>query len=133
MEAHRSDATCAACHTRMDPLGFGLENYDAVGAWREKDGGFAIDASGALPDGRRFAGPVELASLLQGDREEFVAAFTSKLLTYALGRGLERYDRATVKAIAAGSAQDQYRFSRIVLEIVKSLPFNSRRPERTPS
>ena len=130
LEAHRTDATCAACHSRMDPLGFGLENYDAVGGWRDKDGGFAIDASGALPDGRSFKGPGELASLLQGDREAFALAFTSKLLTYGLGRGLERYDRPTVKAIAAQAAGDDYRFSRIVLEIVKSLPFQSRRAER---
>jgi hypothetical protein len=129
MEAHRSDATCAACHTRMDPLGFGLENYDAIGGWRDKDGGFAIDASGALPDGRRFSGPGELAGILQADRGEFAVALTSKLLIYALGRGLERYDRPTVKAIAAKAAEDDYRFSRIVLEIVKSLPFQSRHPE----
>jgi hypothetical protein len=129
MEAHRSDATCAACHTRMDPLGFGLENYDAVGGWRDKDGGVAIDASGTLPDGRRFSGPGELAGILQADRGEFALAFTSKLLIYALGRGLERYDRPTVKAIATKAAEDDYRFSRIVLEIVKSLPFQSRRPE----
>jgi len=130
LEAHRSDTTCSACHSRMDPLGFGLENYDAVGRWRDKDGGFAIDASGALPDGRSFKGPGELASLLQADREEFALAFTSKLLTYALGRGLERYDRATVRSIAAHAAEDEHRFSRVVLEIVKSLPFQSRRAER---
>ena len=97
---------------------------------RDKDGGFAIDASGALPDGRSFQGPGELASLLQGDREAFALAFTSKLLTYGLGRGLERYDRPTVKAIATQAAGDDYRFSRIVLEIVKSLPFQSRRAEK---
>jgi mono/diheme cytochrome c family protein len=133
LEAHRSDATCAACHSRMDPLGFGLENYDAVGAWRERDGGSAIDASGSLPDGRSFKGPAELAAILKADREEFARGFTAKLLTYALGRGLERYDRPTVKAIAARAAAGEYRFSSVVLEIVKSLPFQRRWPERAAS
>ena len=129
LEAHRADTTCAACHSRMDPLGFGLENYDAVGGWREKDGAFAIDSTGSLPDGRGFKGPNELAAILESDREEFVRGFTAKLLTFALGRGLERYDGPTVKAIAARSAADDYRFSSLVLEIVKSLPFRERRPE----
>jgi hypothetical protein len=132
LEAHRTDATCAACHSRMDPLGFGLENYDAVGGWREKDGTFAIDASGALPDGRRFGGPAELAGLLQADRDEFALAFTGKLLTYSLGRGLERYDRPTVKQIAVRAREDDYRFSRLVLEVARSLPFQSRRAEQKP-
>jgi hypothetical protein len=116
----------------MDPLGFGLENYDAVGGWREKDGTFAIDASGALPDGRRFGGPAELAGLLQADRDEFALAFTGKLLTYSLGRGLERYDRPTVKQIAVRAREDDYRFSRLVLEVARSLPFQSRRAEQKP-
>ena len=129
LEAHRANTTCAACHSRMDPLGFGLENYDAVGGWREKDGAFAIDAAGSLPDGRGFKGPTELAAILESDREEFVRGFAAKLLTFALGRGLERYDGPIVKAIAARSAADDHRFSSLVLEIVKSLPFRERRPE----
>jgi mono/diheme cytochrome c family protein len=129
LEAHRSDAICAACHSRMDPLGFSLENYDAIGGWREKDGATAIDASGKLPDGRAFNGPAELATILKADHEEFARGFTAKLLTYALGRGLERYDRPTVKAIAARAAKDDYRFSALVVEIVGSLPFQMRRPE----
>jgi hypothetical protein len=133
LEAHRAEPTCAACHSRMDPLGFGLENYDAVGGWREKDGAFAIDAAGTLPDGRGFKGPNELAVILETDREEFVRGFAAKLLTFALGRGLERYDGPTVKTIAARSAADDYRFSSLVLEIVKSLPFKERRPEGPPS
>ena len=97
LEQHRKNPTCAACHARMDPLGFGLENFDAVGAWRTKDGKIAIDATGSLPDGRSFSGPQGLKSILMADRDAFAACVTSKLLTYALGRGLERYDASTVK------------------------------------
>jgi hypothetical protein len=126
MEAHRANATCAACHQRMDPLGFGLENFDAVGAWRTQDGKFPVDATGALPDGRKFDGPVELKGILRQDGDAFTRALTEKLLTYALGRGLERYDRPTVKAVARRVAEGDYKFSVLVLEIVKSLPFQMR-------
>jgi hypothetical protein len=128
LQEHRKDPTCASCHRRMDPLGFGLENFDAVGAWRTMDGKFPVDASGTLPDGREFKGPQELLTILAEDREAFSRAITSKLLTYALGRGLERYDTKTVRAIAARLPAHQYRFSSLVLEIVRSLPFQSRRP-----
>jgi hypothetical protein len=114
----------------MDPLGFGLENFDAVGAWRTMDGKLPIDSAGVLPDGRKFNGPDELRAILSSDRDAFARALTSKLLTYALGRGLERYDTKTVKAIAAALPASDYRFSALVLEIVKSLPFQSRRPSR---
>lgn len=127
LEIHRKDAICASCHRRMDPLGFGLENFDAVGAWRSFDGKFPIDASGRLPDGETFTGPVELASILTEAREPFARSLTSKLMTYALGRGLERYDTRTVKAIASRLPARDYRFSALVLEIVNSLPFQSRR------
>ena len=127
LEEHRKNPTCASCHRRMDPLGFGLENFDAVGAWRTMDGKLPIDASGSLPDGRTFKGPEELRKILVSDREAFTRALTSKLLTYALGRGLERYDSKTVKQIAARLPARQYRFSALVLEIVNSLPFQSRR------
>jgi hypothetical protein len=127
LEAHRKDPTCAACHRRMDPLGFGLENFDAVGAWRTMDGKFPIDASGYLPDGDEFVGPEELRVILKGQREAFAKCLTSKLLTYALGRGLERYDNRTVKAIAARLPAQQYKFSALVIDIVNSLPFQSRR------
>ena len=133
MEAHRTDATCAACHQRMDPLGFGLENYDAIGAWRAQDGAFPIDASGKLPDGRAFGGPMEMKTILKGDRDAFAVAITEKMLTYALGRGLERYDRRTVKAIARRLAERQFRFSALVDEVVKSTPFQMRRGDRTSS
>ncbi|MGH9310006.1 MAG: DUF1592 domain-containing protein [Vicinamibacterales bacterium] len=127
LEAHRKNPTCASCHRRMDPLGFGLENFDAVGSWRFTDGKFPIDATGQLPDGRTFTGPEELMKILRADKDAFARAVTSKLLTYALGRGLERYDTRTVKQIASRLPAEEYRFSALVLEIVKSLPFQSRR------
>ena len=130
LEEHRKNPTCASCHRRMDPLGFGLENFDAVGAWRTQDGNFPIDASGTLPDGRTFTGPEELMDILKADRDVFARALTSKLLTYALGRGLERYDARTVREIATRLPEHDYRFSGLVLEIVKSLPFQSRQPWR---
>jgi Protein of unknown function (DUF1588)/Protein of unknown function (DUF1585)/Protein of unknown function (DUF1592) len=132
LQAHRNNATCAACHRRMDPLGFGLENFDAVGAWRTMDGKFAIDASGALPDGRTFGGPDELRRILAADRSAFAQALTSKLLIYALGRGLERYDTQTVKSIASRLPAHDYRFSGLVLEIVNSQPFQLRRGAQAP-
>jgi hypothetical protein len=133
MDAHRRGATCVACHSRMDPLGFGLENYDAIGAWRARDGEYPIDPSGKLPDGRTFRGPEEMKAILKGDRDVFARCVTEKMLTYALGRGLERYDKATVKAIADRLAARQYRFSALVEEIVKSRPFQMRRAERVKS
>jgi hypothetical protein len=133
MEAHRTNPTCASCHVRMDPLGFGLENYDAIGAWRTQDGKFPIDPAGALPDGRRFHGPEELKAILKQDREAFAQGLTEKLLTYALGRGLERYDKKTVRAIAGRLPAHDYRFSALVLEIVQSLPFQMRNGDRSPS
>ena len=130
LEQHRANPTCASCHARMDPLGFGLENFDAIGAWRTRDGKFAIDATGTLPDGRSFNGPRELKAILRADRDSFAEGLTEKLLTYALGRGLERYDRPTVKQITKRLAADDYRFSTLVLEIVKSMPFKMRRGEQ---
>jgi mono/diheme cytochrome c family protein len=132
MEAHRANPTCAACHRRMDPLGFGLENYDAIGAWRTTEGAFPIDASGALPDGRSFDGPAELRAILSADREDFTRALASKLLTYGLGRGLERYDRPAVRGIVKALPSYEYRFSGLVLEVVNSLPFQMRRGAHAP-
>lgn len=127
LEEHRKNATCAACHARMDPLGFGLENFNAIGQWRTQDGKFPVDSSGTLPDGRSFKGPQELKVILKGDRDAFARGLTEKLLTYALGRGLERYDRPVVKKIVARAAMNDYRFSSLALEIVNSLPFQYRR------
>jgi hypothetical protein len=130
LEAHRANATCAACHKRMDPLGFSLENFDAIGKFREQDGKWPIDASGVLPDGRSFVGAHGLRSVLRQDQDAFAACVTEKMLTYALGRGLERYDRRSVRAIVASLRQSDYRFSALVLGIVQSLPFRERREEK---
>lgn len=132
LEAHRKNPTCAACHARMDPLGFGLENFDAIGQWRVNDGKIAIDASGSLPDGRNFRGPDGLKGILNGNRAAFASCVSTKLLTYALGRGLERYDHATVNTITKHAAVNNYRFSSLVLDIVASRPFQMRRGDRTP-
>jgi hypothetical protein len=115
----------------MDPIGLGLENFDAVGNWREKDGKSPIDASGTMPDGRTFNGPVELAKMLRADGDTFARAVTEKMMIYALGRGLESYDRPALKKIASGVAAGQYRFSSLVLEVVKSLPFQMQKGERS--
>lgn len=131
LEEHRKNATCASCHSRMDPLGFGLENFDAIGSWRAQDGQQPIDSSGTLPDGRSFKGARELKVILQADRNAFAECLTEKLLTYALGRGLERYDKPTIKKIAGNVAASDYRFSSLVLEIVNSMPFQKRRGEKT--
>ena len=117
----------------MDPLGFGLENFDAVGGWRTKDGDFPIDASGVLPSGKSFQGPAELKTLLNEDRAAFVRGMTEKLLTYSLGRGLERYDKPVLAAIASKLPSRNYQFSALVLEIVNSLPFQMRRAVETPA
>jgi len=129
LEAHRINPSCAACHQRMDPLGFALENFDAVGAWRDKDGKWPIDTSAKTPDGRAFEGPEGLRAVLRDKEDAFAACVADKLLTFALGRGLERYDRRTVKAIARTIAREDYRFSALVTEIVRSLPFQRRREE----
>lgn len=129
MEQHRSNTVCASCHTRMDAIGFGLENYNAVGAWRSKDGKFDIDSTGTMPNGKSFQGPAELRRILAEDRDEFARCLTEKMLTYALGRGLERYDRPAVRDIVAKLSKDDYRMSTLILGIVNSLPFQMRRAE----
>ncbi len=130
LEQHRKSPVCASCHARMDPLGFSLENYDAVGAWRTQDGKFPIDPSGTLPNGKSFKTADELIGILQAEKLAFTEALTEKLLIYALGRGIERSDRPAVKTIVTNVAAHQYRFSNLVLEIVKSLPFQKRRGEK---
>lgn len=132
MEQHRANPICSSCHARMDPIGFSLENYDGVGKWRKEDGGSSIDASGKLPGGIQFQGPAGLKKLLLANyRDDFVATVTEKLLTYALGRGLEYYDRPAVRSITRQAAKDNYRISALVAEVVKSKPFQMRRtPEQ---
>jgi hypothetical protein len=128
MELHRASPACASCHVRMDPLGFALENFDAIGRWRTTgEGGTPIDASASLPDGSRFEGPSGLQRFLVERQEEFVRTVTEKLLTYALGRTSEYYDAAAVRKIAREAAANRYRWSSIVLGIVNSTPFQMRR------
>jgi mono/diheme cytochrome c family protein len=129
LEAHRQNAVCASCHRNMDPLGFGLENYDAIGRWRDADGQFPIDASGALPSGERFATAGEMRALLLLQLPQFSRTLTEKMLTYALRRGLKPYDRRTVETIHRAVESDKYRFRTLVHQIVKSLPFQARRGE----
>jgi hypothetical protein len=127
LEQHRADATCAVCHDPMDPIGFGLENYDAVGAWRTSDGGFPIDATGTLPDGSSFDGPAQLIAVLKTRSDIFARNLSEKMLTYALGRGLESYDAPAVERIRKNLAAGGYRFSALVSAIVTSRPFQMRR------
>ena len=129
LEKHRSNAVCASCHNRMDTLGFGLENYDAIGRWRTKDGKFDIDVSGTFPNGKAFTTPAEMRTHLRGDLPDFARCLTEKMLTYALGRGLERYDRRTVEEIDRKLDAAGYPFQTMVYEIARSLPFQSRRGE----
>ena len=129
LEKHRSNALCASCHSRMDVLGFGLENYDAVGKWRTLDGKFPVDSSGTLPSGKSFSSPAELRVLLKEELPDFARCLTEKMLTYSLGRGLEHYDRKTVDEIDQELAASGYQFQKLIQEIVQSLPFQSRRGE----
>jgi mono/diheme cytochrome c family protein len=129
MEQHRANPACAGCHAQMDPLGFALENFDAIGRWRTTSGAAntPIDASGVLPDGAKFNGPAELRKILLDRREEFVRTVTDKLLTYALGRGIEYYDAPAVRKIVREAAPGDYRWSALILGVVKSTPFQMRR------
>jgi hypothetical protein len=127
MERHRAQASCAVCHSRLDPLGFGLENYDGVGGWRDRDGGTPVDASGTLPSGESFRGPAELKAILRARSREFARCLTEKMLTYALGRGLEESDRCAVDRIVKEIEAHDYRFSAIIRGIVASDPFLKRR------
>jgi hypothetical protein len=128
-EEHRKNPACATCHKVMDPLGFALENFDGIGEWRIKEPGGAIDASGQLADGTPVDGPVTLRRALLSQPQQFVRTMTEKLLTYALGRGLEYYDMPTVRAIARDAATEQYRFSSLIAGIVKSVPFQMKRAQ----
>ena len=129
MESHRSEALCASCHSKMDPLGFALENYDAVGKWRTQDGKFPVDASGKFPDGKEFNGSAQMKSLLIGNMPEFTRCVTEKMLTYALGRGVESFDRLTVQNVVRDTAQHDYKLQSLILAIVHSAPFQQRRGE----
>ena len=129
MEQHRSNAVCASCHARMDTLGFALETYDGIGRWRTKDGDMPIDASGVLPNGKALSGPAELRAVLKEDLPEFARTVTEKSLTYALGRGLERFDRITVNRILDQVEATGYGFRDLVHEVIRSPAFQMRRGE----
>lgn len=129
LEAHRTNPVCASCHSRMDPFGLALEPFDAIGGIRSHDGLELIDASATLPDGTAFVGPAGVREYLLGSEERFVATLAKKLLTYGLGRGLEDYDPPAVRRIVKSAAEDDYRWSSIVLGIVESVPFQMRRSE----
>ena len=119
MEAHRKNPACANCHAKMDGLGFGLENFDALGGFRTKDGDSLIDSSGELPGNVKFTGPTELKTVLLSKKDLFARCLTEKLMTYALGRGLEFYDRRAVDAITTALAKNDYKFSALVTELAK--------------
>jgi cytochrome c553 len=127
LERHRADPACASCHAKMDPLGFSLEQYDAIGHFRTVEDGAAIEAAGTLPDGTAVDGPEGLKKVVLDRRDDFVECLAAKMLTYALGRGLEPYDQPTVRAIRRQAARDDYRFSSLVLGIVNSVPFQMRK------
>jgi mono/diheme cytochrome c family protein len=130
LEQHRRNPACASCHARMDPLGFALENFDAIGEWRATtEANTTIDASGALPGGVTFEGSAGLRDILLQRRDEFARGMTEKLLTYALGRGLEYYDLPAVRKIMREAAPNDYKWSSIIVSIVKSMPFQMRRTE----
>jgi hypothetical protein len=129
LEEHRKRPECATCHNRLDPLGFGLENFDAVGRWRTTQGDQPVDASGVLLTGEQFSGPAELKKILLQHKEDFIRNLTEKMLAYALGRGLEYYDQPTVQEIAQDLAKNNYSSERLVEDIVKSYPFVYRRSE----
>ena len=126
MAEHRANPTCASCHKIMDPIGFALENFDAVGAWRTEDAGAPIDASGELTDGTRIDGVVALRRAILARPDLFAGTMTEKLLVYALGRGLDHQDMPVVRSILRTAAAQDYRFSSLILGVVDSVPFQMR-------
>jgi hypothetical protein len=130
LEEHRSNVACASCHNVMDPIGFSLEYFDAVGKWRTMDGTTPIDASGQLVDGTPVNSPSSLRNALLGHSEQFVRTMTEKLLTYAVGRGIEYYDMPVVRSIARTASANEYRFSTIIMGIVRSTPFQMKMKAR---
>jgi hypothetical protein len=126
MAEHRANPACASCHKIMDPIGFALENFDAVGAWRTEDAGVPIDASGELSDGTHIDGVVALRNALLSRPDLFAGAMTEKLLVYALGRGLDHPDMPVVRAILRAAAANDYQFSALILGVVNSVPFQMR-------
>jgi hypothetical protein len=129
MEVHRRNPVCASCHSIIDPLGFALENFNAIGQYRTSDGGATIDPSGVMPDGTKFSGPVEFRKALLQRREELMMSLSEKMLTYALGRGLEFYDMPAIRRVTRDAAMQDYRWSAIIAGLIRSTPFRMRRGE----
>ena len=130
VEEHRKSPACSGCHAVMDPLGFSLENFDGIGEWRLKDHSGPIDASGQLANGMKVEGPVTLRQALLQNPNQFVGTMTEKLLVYALGRGLDYYDMPVARSIVRDAAKANYKFSSLIVGIVRSTPFDMRRPEQ---
>jgi hypothetical protein len=131
MEQHRANPSCASCHSKLDPLGFGLENFDAIGAWRDRDNGQPVDASGELPDGAAFDGPAGLRKVLVGKADQFRRCLAEKLLTYALGRGTEYYDKCVIDELVTQLKAGNDRFSALAAGIANSDPFRRRAAKRS--
>ena len=131
MEQHRADSKCAVCHNKLDPLGFGLENFDGIGGWRTQDNKKDIDSTGELPGGVKFSGPAELRKVLLGKADQFRSCFAEKLLTFGLGRGLEYYDKCALDDVVKAAKADGDKFSALVLAVVKSDPFQKRKGKRS--
>ena len=127
MEEHRTNPVCASCHKMMDPIGFALENFDAVGQWRTRDGRNPVDAAGQLVDGTKINGPADLRNALLGYSDQFVRTVTEKLMTYGLGRGVEYYDQPVVRSIVRQASRDNYKFSSLIIGIVESAPFQMKK------
>jgi hypothetical protein len=127
LELHRANPTCAACHSIMDPMGFALENFDLVGAWRDTDGGVPVDTTGRLADGTPLDGPADLRAAILSRSEMFVTTATEKLLVYALGRPVHYYDMPAIRSIVRRAAGEGNRFSSIILGIVESDAFQKRK------
>jgi hypothetical protein len=123
MTRHRANPACASCHARMDPIGFAMENFDAVGRWRERDGGAAIDSTGAFPDGTKFDGVAGLKRKLLRNPEQFTGTVAERLLMYALGRNLQYYDAPAVRQIMREAERGRYTLSALVMGVVRSRPF----------
>src|SRR5215467_8914106 len=126
MLQHRADPACASCHSRMDPIGFAMENFDAIGRWRDRDADSPIDTSGVFPDGTKFDGMAGLKQALLSHPEEFVATVTEKLMMYGVGPNMQYYDRPAIRAVVKESARSNYTFGSLVLGVAKSVPFQMR-------
>jgi hypothetical protein len=134
MEKHRENAMCASCHARMDPIGFAMEHFDGIGVWREKDGADPVEPSGVLSSGEKIADHRDLNRILATSRNpDFLRCLSEKLLTYALGRGLEYYDKPAVDRMTQDLAKNGYRFSSLVKSVIQSVPFQYRRGDGDPS